>query len=305
MGRARTRRRGAYRVMNHLLVFGYGYSAAALGRQLLAQGWHITASARTPGKCAHLAAYGISAHVFDGAGPLDDAVYDGVTHLLSSVPPGANGDPVVRAHRDILARRAGQFQWAGYLSTTGVYGDRDGGWVDEASELLPTTRRGQRRVAAERQWLDLYRDAGLKVHLFRLGGIYGPGRNQLESVRAGTARRIVRSGQVFGRIHVDDIATTVMASMARPDPGAAYNVVDDVPAPPQDVIVHAAGLLGVEPPPEIAFDDAELSDMARSFYSENKRVRNDRIKADLGVILKYPDYKAGLAALLADMDNGT
>ena len=174
-----------------------------------------------------------------------------------------------------------------------------GGWVDEATPLTPATARGRARVAAEAAWQALAEGAGLPLHIFRLAGIYGPGRGPFAKVRAGTARRIVKPGQVFSRIHVDDIARVLAASIARPFPGAIYNVCDDDPAPPQDVIAHAASLLGLPPPPDEPFDTAEMTAMARSFYAESKRVRNDRIKAELGVRLAYPTYREGLAALLA------
>jgi nucleoside-diphosphate-sugar epimerase len=198
-----------------------------------------------------------------------------------------------------IAARAGRFRWVGYLSTTGVYGDRRGGWVDEADLRDASTARGRARVAAEDAWLALQRDHGLPVHLFRLAGIYGPGRGPFEKVRDGTARRIVKPGQVFSRIHVDDIAATLRASIARPNPGAAYNVCDDEPAPPEDVLAFAADLLGLPPPPEVPYDAAEMTAMARSFYAESKRVSNRRIKDELGVVLRWPTYREGLRALLA------
>ena len=286
---------------NVLFVFGLGYSARALAADLMAQGWTVRGTTRSAEKQAELARQGIETAIFDGETPLaDPAVLDDVTHLLASVPPGPDGDPVLRHHGDDLADRADNMTWAGYLSTTGVYGDRGGDWVDETATRTPATERGQRRVAAEDGWCALWRAAKLPVHLFRLAGIYGPGRNALETVRTGRARRIVKPGQVFSRTHVTDIAAVLAASIARPNPGAAYNVCDDDPAPPQDVILHACELLGVDPPPEIPFEEAELSDMARSFYAESKKVSNTRIKVELGVRLAYPDYCAGLAALLAD-----
>ena len=286
---------------NVLFVFGLGYSARALAADLMAQGWTVRGTTRSAEKQAELARQGIETAIFDGETPLaDPAVLDDVTHLLASVPPGPDGDPVLRHHGDDLADRADNMTWAGYLSTTGVYGDRGGDWVDETATRTPATERGQRRVAAEDGWCALWRAAKLPVHLFRLAGIYGPGRNALETVRTGRARRIVKPGQVFSRTHVTDIAAVLAASIARPNPGAAYNVCDDDPAPPQDVILHACELLGVDPPPEIPFEEADLSDMARSFYAESKKVSNARIKAELGVRLAYPDYRAGLAALLAD-----
>ncbi|MEM1066115.1 MAG: SDR family oxidoreductase, partial [Pseudomonadota bacterium] len=194
---------------------------------------------------------------------------------------------------------APHLEWVGYLSTTGVYGDHGGGWVDEHTALTPATKRGEMRRVAEAAWQALAVETGLPLHIFRLAGIYGPGRGPFAKVRAGTARRIVKEGQVFSRIHVEDIAQVLAASIARPKPGAIYNLCDDDPAPPQDVIAHAAELLGLPLPPAIAFEEAELSPMARSFYAESKRVRNDRIKEELGVTLHYPSYRDGLAALLA------
>ena len=193
-------------------------------------------------------------------------------------------------------RHAPNLEWVGYLSTTGVYGDAKGGWVDESSPLKPATKRGQMRVAAEADWQSI---PNLPLHIFRLAGIYGPGRGPFSKVRAGTARRIIKEGQVFSRIHVEDIAQILVASIAEPNAGAIYNMCDDDPAPPQDVIAHAAGLLGLPLPEEVDFETAEMTPMARSFYAESKRVRNDRIKSDLGVKLLYPDYRAGLAALIA------
>ncbi|MEQ8966225.1 MAG: SDR family oxidoreductase [Azospirillaceae bacterium] len=293
--------------MPRLFCFGLGFSALTLARRCLAEGWAVAGTTRTAEKRDRLAAEGIEAFLFDRDRPLDDphAALAGTTHLLASVPPDAAGDPVLDHHRADLAALDGRVAWAGYLSTTGVYGDRDGGAVDETGALEPATERGRRRAAAEEGWLALWREAGLPVHLFRLAGIYGPGRNALETVRQGRARRIVKPGQVFSRIHVDDIATILEASMDRPAPGRAYNCCDDEAAPPQDVIAHACRLLGVEPPPEIPFEAAELSPMARSFYAESKRVVNDRIKAELGVRLAYPTYREGLAVLLAAMmDSG-
>jgi nucleoside-diphosphate-sugar epimerase len=190
----------------------------------------------------------------------------------------------------------------GYLSTTGVYGDHQGGWVDETTPLTPGTKRGRIRVLAESQWQELATSAGLPVHIFSLAGIYGPGRGPFEKVRNGTARRIIRENQYFSRIPVEDIGAVLSASIAHPDPGAVYNVADDDPSPPEDVLAEAARLLGLPLPPEVPFDEAEMTPMARSFYAESKRVANDRIKRDLGVTLAYPDYRAGLRALLKDPD---
>ncbi len=219
---------------------------------------------------------------------------DDVTHIVASAPPDAEGDPVLRLCGETLCRTA-NISWIGYLSTTGVYGDHGGGWVTEESPLTPNTERGARRLAAERQWLEL----PLPAHLFRLAGIYGPGRNQLLTVLDGTAKRIVKPGQIFSRIHVDDIAATLEASIAGPCPGRAYNVCDDEPCPPQDVVAYAAELLRMPAPPDVAFEEAVLSPMARSFYADSKRVSNRRIKEELGVKLAYPSYREGLRALAA------
>jgi nucleoside-diphosphate-sugar epimerase len=277
-----------------LLSFGHGYSAQALSARLLPQGWRIFGTTRNPLKAEALAAEGIVPVLWPD-GDLS-AAFESATHLLVSAGPDSAGDPVLVRHRDAITRIAPRLDWVGYLSTTGVYGDHQGGWVDEGTPLTPTTRRGRMRVEAETEWRAIQ---GLPLHVFRLAGIYGPGRGPFEKVRDGTARRIIKPGQVFSRIHVDDIAQVLEASMQRPDPGAIYNLCDDDPAPPQDVIAHAAKLLGLPLPEEIAYESAEMTEMARSFYAESKRVSNRRIKEDLGVRLLYPDYRAGLRAVLA------
>jgi nucleoside-diphosphate-sugar epimerase len=285
--------------MSTLLSFGHGYSARALARRLLPQGWRIIGTTRAREKFGELRAEGVEPLCFPGddMGPALDAA----THLLISAGPTESGDPVLSELRDEIALRTGQFDWVGYLSTTGVYGDYEGEWVDEETPREPSTRRGQWRKAAEDDWLSI---PGLPLHIFRLAGIYGPGRGPFNKVRKGTARRIIKDGQVFSRIHVDDIAQVLEASIARPNPGRAYNVCDDEPAPPQDVIAHAAELLGMPMPPAVPFEEAEMSAMARSFYAESKRVSNARIKAELGVALLYPDYRAGLRALLDHEGHG-
>ena len=291
--------------IGRLFVFGLGYAALVLAHRLKARGWSIAGTVQTEERRAELAASGIAAFVFDGTRPFPefDAALAGKTHVLASIPPvgpsGGEADPVLAHHAAGLAALKG-VKWIGYLSTTGVYGNTDGDWIDERAGLHPTGPRGRARVAAEQGWLDLVH-LGLPVHVFRLAGIYGSGRNALDAVRAGTARRIVKPGQVFSRIHVDDIAAVLEASIGQPNPGAIYNVCDDEPAPPQDVIAYAAALLGAPSPPDEPFDHAAqtMSAMARSFYDDNKRVSNRRIKDELGVTLAYPDYRAGLKALLA------
>ncbi len=279
-----------------LLAMGLGYSAAALSRRLLAQGWRVVGTTRSPEKAARLQAQGIEPLIWPGT-PLDGALAE-ATHILLSIAPDAAGDPVIAAEADAL--RAARPEWVGYLSTTGVYGDHDGGWVDETTPLTPGTARGRQRVLAEAQWQALAAERGWPLHIFRLAGIYGPGRGPFRKVKDGTAQRIVKPGQFFSRIHVEDIGQVLDASIHRPDPGAVYNVCDDDPSPPQDVLAHAAELLGLPIPPEVDIDKADMTPMARSFYAESKRVRNDRMKRDLGIKLLYPTYRDGLAALLAE-----
>ena len=287
--------------MSRLFCFGLGYSAGFLARALAGEGWSIAGTSRT----GAAASDGVRIHRFSRLAPLADAARDlaGTTHLLLSVPPDEAGDPVLAEHGSDLAGLA-DLRWLGYLSTTGVYGDRGGGRVDETAALTPSGERGRRRVAAEAGWLELHRRHGLPVHVFRLAGIYGPGRSALDTVRAGRAQRIDKPGQVFSRIHVADIVQTLRASMARPYPGAVYNVCDDDPAPPEAVIAYACCLLGIAPPPLVPFDRAELSAMARSFWDDNKRVDNRRIKQELGVRLRYPGYREGLAALAREGSRG-
>lgn len=276
-----------------LLVFGHGYSAGFLTPLLVAQGWQVTGTTR--GDADRVAAAGAVPLIWPGDDAAVRAEIARADAILVSAGPDAQGDPVLRDFADDIARSPAR--WIGYLSTTGVYGDREGGWVDEDTPPEPSTKRGQARLAAERDWQDLH---GLPLHIFRLAGIYGPGRGPFEKLRQGSARRIVKPGQVFSRIHAVDIAQVLLASIARPDPGAVYNVCDDDPAPPEEVIAHAANLLGVPVPAAEDFATAEMTPMARSFYAESKRVANDRIKDRLGVKLAFPDYRVGLAALLAD-----
>lgn len=287
--------------MNHLMCFGLGFSARVLAARLAAKGWSVTATSRSVDGAAAIRAMGYRAAVFDGSRPLPETALDGVTHAVVSAPPDADGDPVLRQHAAAFAARARQFRWIAYLSTTGVYGDHAGALVTEETPLTPNTERGHRRLLAETQWLALWRGHGLPVHIFRLAGIYGPGRNQLLSLLDGTAKRVIKQGQIFSRIHVEDIANVLEASIARPNPGGAYNVCDDEASPPQDVVAYGAALLGLPAPPAIAFEQAELSPMARSFYADSKRVSNARLKQELGVRLSYPTYREGLAAIARGM----
>ena len=281
-----------------LFCFGCGYSARVFARRFAAQGGSVAGTCRTEEKAAGLRAAGIEAFIFAGNEPLPESALQGITHLLISTPPGEAGDPALAAHQEILRKLVPGIEWAGYLSTTGVYGDRKGGWVSEDTPLDPAVARSDRRAAAEVAWSDFARASGLPLHIFRLAGIYGPGRNQLKGVMDGTAKRIVKEGQIFSRIHVEDIATVLEASMARPNPGAIYNVCDDEAAPAPEVVAYAAQLLGKEPPPEISFEEANLPPMAASFYMASRRVSNRRIHEELGVELAYPTYREGLKALL-------
>jgi nucleoside-diphosphate-sugar epimerase len=258
-----------------LLVFGLGYTARAFAQRLGPE-WTIAGTTRGDTRVP----------------VLPDGGFAGVTHILVSIPPDEAGDPALDSYSvDIAALES--LQWLGYLSTTGVYGTRDGGWVDESAELRPSSPRAKRRAAAELGWL------GLGAHVFRLAGIYGPGRSAFDALRAGTARRIDKPGHVFSRIHVDDIATVLLASIGQPRPGAIYNICDDEPAAQEAVIAHAAALLGLTPPPLLPFAEADLTPVARSFYADNKRVSNELMERELGVILAYPSYRDGLAAVLA------
>jgi nucleoside-diphosphate-sugar epimerase len=277
--------------MKHLLCFGFGFSASALAARLDRSQWIVTGTSRSDAGVAAIEALGFNAVRFDDM----RAIPDTVTHIVSSVPPGADGDPVLQRFGGEIAARATRFDWVSYLSTTGVYGDRAGGWIDEESPLQPSTERGFRRLDAEQKWSAI---AHLPLHIFRLAGIYGPGRNQIETMRDGTAKRVIKQGQVFSRIHVEDIAGILLASIVQPHPGRAYNCADNEPCPPQDVVAFAAELLGLPVPPDIRFEDAELSPMARSFYAESKRVSNTRVKQELGYQFVYPTYREGLRSLV-------
>jgi len=279
--------------MSGLFCFGLGYSAGFLARALAGQGWRIAGTARD-----ELAHRDFALRRFDRAHPLADldAALAGMTHLLLSIPPDQAGDPVLDCHGTALAARK-DLRWVGYLSSTAVYGDRGGAWVDEEAALAPAGERGRRRAAAEAGWLALQREHGLPVQIFRLAGIYGPERSALDALRQGRAQRIEKPGTVFSRIHIEDLVQVLAASMLQPRPGRIYNVCDDEPAPPGEVVEFAAALIGRPPPPKLSFADATLSPMARSFYDDNKRVANRRIKDELGVKLLYPSYRQGLAAL--------
>ena len=285
--------------MKTLLSLGHGYSAQALGAALKPLGWHVIGTTRSAEKAEALRAQGVEAVLW----PVADLapLLARATHVLTSISPlSTEADPVLAAHRSELAA-ATHLEWVGYLSTTGVYGDRDGGWVDEQSELLAGTKRGRERIRAEAAWQELAAETGLPLHIFRIAGIYGPGRGPFAKVRAGLAQRIIKPNQVFSRIHVEDIAACLIASINAPQAGGVYNLCDDLPSPPEDVLAYAAELLGLPIPPAVAWEEAEMNPMVRSFYAESKKVRNDAIKA-LGARFAYPDYRVGLRALRAQSE---
>jgi nucleoside-diphosphate-sugar epimerase len=269
-----------------LFIFGLGYSGLEIAKLAKAEGWSVAGTVTSADKAARLAAEGIETHLFDGTA----AVAAEASHVVCTIAPGSAGDPALRTCAELL-RGA---RWLGYLSTTGVYGDHGGGWVDETTTPQPAQPRSLERLAAERAW------QALGATIFRLPGIYGPGRSAIDQVRAGTARRIDKPGQVFSRIHVEDIAGAVLAAMTRGPPGAIYNVADDLPAPNGEVIAYACELLGLPVPPALPWDEVAptMSAMARSFYTENRRVRNDRLKGELGIALRYPTYREGLRGML-------
>lgn len=286
-----------------LVIIGLGYSAGFFARAALAAGWEVTGTVRSAEKAGRLSAEGIHTLVFAGfavSTALKKALSE-ADAVLVSAPPGEDGDPALAALADPLAA-APDLGWIGYLSTIGVYGDHGGAWIDEDTPFQARSPRSRLRLATEQAWFDFGARTGKPVQVFRLSGIYGPGRNPIVKLRQGKANRLVKPGQVFNRIHVDDIAGALMASIARPRAGMVYNLTDDEPAPPQEVVTFAAGLIGIEPPPETAFDPATLSPMAASFYSENKRVSNARLKRELGYDFRYPEYRQALRDLAAAGD---
>ena len=280
-----------------LFLFGYGFSGRAMARRMRAQGWEAVATCRDAETAAKIAADGVRPVDLTDRSTLVAALAQAQA-LLVTAPPGPEGCPGLNALVGPMAEARAFPDWVGYLSTTGVYGDRRGGWVTEQSRLAAQSVEGARRVAAERDWWEIGRGMGLTVAVFRLPGIYGPGRSTIDRLREGRAQRIVAEGQVFSRIHVDDLTAGLAASIARPRAGAAYNLCDDEPAPNSDVIAYAARLLGVAPPPEVKLEDAALSPAAIRFYAESKRVSNALAKAELGWRPAYPSYREGLGAIL-------
>jgi nucleoside-diphosphate-sugar epimerase len=282
-----------------LFCFGLGFSSQALAKRLLPQGWDVSGTVR--GEQEDSRAKNISVCPFDGSRSTTE-IFEAIsraTHLLITIPPQPSGDVVLENFAEEISR-AQHLQWIGYISSTGVYGDTQGEWVDESSPLLASTDRNRQRIEVESEWIKIGKDYGLPVMIFRCVGIYGPGRNLLVSVRQRRARRIDKPGLVFSRIHSEDLAQTLEASMKNPQPGEVYNVSDDCPSPPAEAVEYACSLLSVEPPPLVPFEEADLSPTARGFYITNKRVSNKKIKEELGVALRYPDYRSGLNELLKD-----
>jgi len=279
-----------------LFCLGYGYTARFFAALMRAQGWRIAGTTTSPEKAAAMKDKGVAAHLWRDDG-FDPSWLDNVDAVLISTPPGEAGCPAFNAASQAIADHAKQVRWIGYLSTNGVYGDHDGAWVNEESELRATSQRALHRIEAEQSWRALAAAHDLPLIIFRLPGIYGPGRSAINTVRAGKARRILKEGQVFSRMHVEDIAAALDASMDKPRLHDIYNLADDEPAPPQDVIEYACTLLDVAPPPLVAFEDADLSPMAKSFYADNKRVSNQRLKDALNFKLTYPTYREGLQAI--------
>jgi len=283
--------------MSHLFIFGLGYTAIRIADLLKQKSWRVFGTTRSAEKIPRLQRHGIEAVLYPS--PQSFEQIQGLawaTHLLSTIPPDAENDPLLAQHAEAMAKLCPKLKWLGYISSSAVYGDRDGAWVDENTPCYLASAAGEARIRAEKQWLALPQPA----HIFRMAGLYGPGRNVLTELRAGTAQRVDKPGHVFNRIHVDDMVQTVLASIKQPFPGKIYNVTDDEPASRADVVAYGAELLGMAPPPLVPYAQAQLSPQMRVFYEECKRVKNDRIKQELGVKLQYPTYREGLRQLLAD-----
>ena len=284
-----------------LFIFGLGYCGLEIANLARAAGWRVAGTCRTGERAAELKQQGFEAHLFDGTAALPAEAFGRATHVLCTIAPGATGDPALKTSARVLR----DARWLGYLSTTGVYGDHGGGWVDEDTPPRPVQPRSVERLATERAWQAIGMEAGFAVDIFRLPGIYGPGRSTIDQVKAGAARRIDKPGQVFSRIHVADVAATVLLALSRAPAGAIYNVADDLPASSGELVAFACELMGKPLPPIVPWDEVAptMSAMARSFYAENRRVKNDRIKSELGVTLRYPTYKEGLRAIHALLED--
>lgn len=285
--------------MPRIFIFGLGYSALALAGQLRSLGWEVAGTTRRESKLADLRQLGFTVYPFSRGEPLTvgSAALADFPYILNSVPPDDLGDPVFDLHGCDIVAQAPHMRWFGYLSTTGVYGDHQGAEVDEATPCQPTSARALLRRKVESQWQDLHANCGLPLHIFRLAGIYGPGRNVLRDLKRGQAEQIVKPGHLFNRIHVADIVQALVASLHKPDPGNIYNLADDMPASSDAVLRYGAELLGVEAPPPLPYATAPLSPMAKIFYADSKTVSNAKAKQALGLRLLYPTYREGLQAL--------
>ena len=283
--------------------FGLGYTAGFLMKKLQHQGWAVGGTVRDPEKQKKLLENGCSAYLLSPSHPIKNlsSLLQGYTHVLFSIPPDCHGhDPFLRDYQDAF-REIGHLAWIGYLSATSVYGDQQGKWVDENTPPNPSTDRGHKRWSAEKEWWSLHRQSQLPIHVFRLSSIYGPGRNALANVLGGKAKLIDQPGQIFNRLHIDDIIQVLWASMRQPRSGAVYNLADDFPSSPAEVIRYACQLLGTEDLLPTSLDDPAISEMTRSFYQENKRVSNRLIKEELKVELLHPSYREGLEDLWIKM----
>ncbi|MBL0941935.1 MAG: SDR family oxidoreductase [Alphaproteobacteria bacterium] len=281
----------------NLLCFGCGYVAQHFARLILHKGGKVTGTTRDEANFKSLKAQGIQSLIFNDEQPLEQAILKSFSHILVSIPPYQESDLVINTHfREF--KWLSNLKWLGYLSTTGVYGDHNGEWVTEVSHCAPTQARSQIRLQSEEAWLKLWQRYSVPVHIFRLSGIYGPKRNVFEQIKKGTARRLYKPEQVFSRIHVNDIAQTLLASIFSPQAGEIYNVADDEPASSADVISYAYHLLGLEPPILIPFEEAQLTSIAQEFYAGNKRVSNRKMKQELNINLLYPTYREGLGSMV-------
>ena len=292
--------------LKNLFCFGLGFTGSFLAGKLQTDGWGVSGTCREVDRTALLASGGLKVFIYNGDQVAPDliAALKRASHILVTIPPRSDGEDRVLEHFGEIIKASSRLKWLGYLSTTGVYGNRNGEWVDEASELKPTFDHQKRRAEVEQRWMTMAREQGAPVHIFRLAGIYGPGRNLIERVRQGKVKRIDQPGLVFNRVHVADVAQTLIASMNHPSPGSVYNVADDLPSAPAEAAAYACQLLGVDVPPLMSLQEAELSEMGRSFYLTHKRVSNRKIKREPAIQLLYPDYQKGLQAILNQEKNG-
>lgn len=285
----------------NLLCFGAGYSAKRISKNLLKKGWQVSGTCRTYESAKFLSAIGVEPLVFyrNEFTPELKSKIAQATHIIISIPPDSLGDPVLNVFKNELLCKTNPIQWIGYFSSTGVYGDHHGEWVDEQSKTKTVNEQGLQRLNAEREWLMLYKYFSLPIHIFRIAGIYGPQRNPLDQARIGKAQRIFKEDFVFSRIHVDDIANAIECSIAKPNPGSIYNLADDEPAPYHEVVEYAYRLLNMKMPPLKPIEAADISSIQRLFFSESRKISNLKISKELKVIMKYPNFRKGLLSLLS------